>query len=71
MKTEYKQYGIFYQRENQNGKIKWERDNARFQDLDSAIKYLKKNKKDKYFNYKIRVRTISEWEDVEIIGENK
>ena len=43
MKTEYKQYGIFYQRENQNGKIKWERDNARFQDLDSAIKYLKKN----------------------------
>lgn len=63
---EYKQYGIFYQRENQNGKIKWERDNSRFQDLDSAIKYLKKNKKDKYFNYKIRVRTISEWEDVEI-----
>lgn len=71
MKTEYKQYGIFYQRENKNGKIKWERDNVRFKDLDSAIKYLKKNKKDKYFNYKIRVRTISEWEDVEIIGENK
>lgn len=64
MNKEYKQYAIFYQRENKNGKIKWERDGSRFQDLDSAIKHLKKNKKDKYFNYKIRVRTITEWEDV-------
>lgn len=67
MKKTYKQYGIFYQRENQNGKIKWERDNSRFQDLDSAIKYLNKIKKNnKYFNYKIRVREITDWKDVEV-----
>ncbi len=59
-----KQYGIFYQRENQKGIIKWERDGARFRDLESARKYLKKQKKDKYFNYKIRVREITEWRDV-------
>jgi len=67
MKT-YKQYGIFYQRQNQNGIIKWERDNSRFQDLESAKRHLKKIKKDKYFNYKIRVREVTDWEDV---NENK